>query len=120
MIKSVLRNFANSQVFSCEFCKIYKNTFFTEHLRTTASVSLQIIFESESIRQMFVCEILQLVYIKVELLPCWRLFGEILYVIKKVLENLSNRNKNCTDLAISKLKSSFRKIMKYFLLFIYE
>ena len=25
------------QVFSCEFCKISKNTFFTEHLRTTAS-----------------------------------------------------------------------------------
>ena len=24
-------------VFSCEFCKISKNTFFTEHLRTTAS-----------------------------------------------------------------------------------
>ena len=26
-----------SQVFSCEFCKIFKNTLFTEHLRTTAS-----------------------------------------------------------------------------------
>ena len=25
------------QVFSCEFCEISKNTFFTEHLRTTAS-----------------------------------------------------------------------------------
>ena len=25
------------QVFSCEFCVIYKGTFFTEHLRTTAS-----------------------------------------------------------------------------------
>ena len=24
------------QVFSCEFCKIFKSTFFTEHLRTTA------------------------------------------------------------------------------------
>ena len=22
----------------CEFCEIYKNTFFTEHLQTTASV----------------------------------------------------------------------------------
>ena len=29
-----------AQVFSCEFCKIFKNTFFTEHLRTTASVTL--------------------------------------------------------------------------------
>ena len=27
-----------AQVFSCEFCKISKNTFFTDHLRTTASV----------------------------------------------------------------------------------
>ena len=26
-----------AQVFSCEFCKICKNTFFTEHLRATAS-----------------------------------------------------------------------------------
>ena len=26
-----------AQVFSCEFCKISTNTFFTEHLRTTAS-----------------------------------------------------------------------------------
>ena len=28
-----------TQVFSCEFCEIRKNTFFTEHLWTTASVS---------------------------------------------------------------------------------
>ena len=26
-----------TQVFSCEFCKIFKNTFFTEHLQMTAS-----------------------------------------------------------------------------------
>ena len=26
------------QVFSCEFCEISKNTFFSEHFRTTASV----------------------------------------------------------------------------------
>ena len=26
-----------TQVFSCEFCKNFKNTFFTEHLRATAS-----------------------------------------------------------------------------------
>ena len=25
-------------MFSCEFCKIFKNTFFTEHLRMTAFV----------------------------------------------------------------------------------
>ena len=28
-----------AQVFSCEFCEISKNTFFTEHLWTTASVN---------------------------------------------------------------------------------
>ena len=28
-----------AQVFSCEFCEIFKNTFFTEHLWTTASVN---------------------------------------------------------------------------------
>ena len=26
-----------TQVFSCEFCEIFKNTFFTEHLWATAS-----------------------------------------------------------------------------------
>ena len=29
------------QVFSCEFCEIFKNTFFTEHFRTTASVIIK-------------------------------------------------------------------------------
>ena len=29
-----------AQAFSCEFCEIFKNTFFTEHLRTTASIFL--------------------------------------------------------------------------------
>ena len=37
-----LRNFIKkdtlAQVFFCEFCEISKNIFFTEHLRTTASV----------------------------------------------------------------------------------
>ena len=36
------RNFINKetleQVFSCELCKIFKNTFLTEHLQTTASL----------------------------------------------------------------------------------
>ena len=47
--KGALRNFAKftgkhlcqsllfNKVFSCEFCEISKNTFFTEHLRVTAS-----------------------------------------------------------------------------------
>ena len=29
---------ALSQVFSCEFCEIFKNTFFPEHIREPASV----------------------------------------------------------------------------------
>ena len=33
----VLKRETLAQVFSCEFCEISKNTFFTEHLRTTAS-----------------------------------------------------------------------------------
>ena len=33
-----------AQVFSCEFCKISKNTFLTEHLRTTTSVHYQFHF----------------------------------------------------------------------------
>ena len=28
-----------AEVFSCEFCEISKNTFFTEHLRTAAAIS---------------------------------------------------------------------------------
>ena len=38
MKKGVLINFAK---FSCEFCKIPKNTFFTEHLWATASKTKQ-------------------------------------------------------------------------------
>ena len=33
---SVIKKESLAQVFSCEFCKISKNTFSTEHLRTTA------------------------------------------------------------------------------------
>ena len=29
-----------AQVFSCEFCEISKNTFFTEHVWTTASINI--------------------------------------------------------------------------------
>ena len=34
-----------ARVFSCEFCEISKNTFFTEHLWTTASVSPEYPFQ---------------------------------------------------------------------------
>ena len=33
-----------AQVFSCEFCGISKNTFFTEHLRETASAKKNVTF----------------------------------------------------------------------------
>ena len=50
--KGVVKNFTkftgehqcwsqSAQVFSCEFCKIFNNTFFTEHLRTTASIYIK-------------------------------------------------------------------------------
>ena len=35
-----------AQVFSCEFCKISKNTFFTEHLWATASVIAEVYLKS--------------------------------------------------------------------------
>ena len=34
-----------AQVFSCEFCEIFKNAFFTEHLWTTASVYSKVVKE---------------------------------------------------------------------------
>ena len=40
--KSMIKHFSGLSptrlVFCCEFCKIFKNTFFTEHFRTIASV----------------------------------------------------------------------------------
>ena len=33
-----------TQVFSCEYCKIFKNTFFDKHLQTAARICLKIIF----------------------------------------------------------------------------
>ena len=38
---TLLKKEAHAQVFSCEFCEISKNTFFAEHLGTTASVDTQ-------------------------------------------------------------------------------
>ena len=34
---NVIKKETLAQVFSCEFCEILKNTYFTENLRTTAS-----------------------------------------------------------------------------------
>ena len=33
-----IKNEATTQVFSCEICEIFKNTYFKEHLQMTASV----------------------------------------------------------------------------------
>ena len=38
-----IKKLALAQVFSCEFCEIFKNTFFYRHLRVTASNSLWIL-----------------------------------------------------------------------------
>ena len=38
-IQLYLKRGSLAQMFFCEFCKISKNTFFTEHLRITASVA---------------------------------------------------------------------------------
>ena len=35
---SFIKKVTSTQVFSCEFCKIFKNNFFIEYLRVTASV----------------------------------------------------------------------------------
>ena len=35
---TLLKKETLAQVFSCEFCKIFKNTFFTEYLWETASI----------------------------------------------------------------------------------
>ena len=32
---------APTQVFSCQYCEIFKNTYFEEHLQTTATYILQ-------------------------------------------------------------------------------
>ena len=33
-----------AQVFSCEFCEIFQNNFFTEHFRTTASLNYRLLY----------------------------------------------------------------------------
>ena len=42
-----------AQVFSCEFCEASKNTFFTEHLWTTASVHKIILRLAADMKQIF-------------------------------------------------------------------
>ena len=37
---SLLKKETQAQVFSCEFCRISTDTFFTEHIRVSASVDI--------------------------------------------------------------------------------
>ena len=37
LVYNIIQKQTLTQVFSCEFCEIFKNTFFIEHLRATAS-----------------------------------------------------------------------------------
>ena len=37
-VYNFIKNETLAQVFSCEFCEIYKNTIFTEHVWATASL----------------------------------------------------------------------------------
>ena len=48
------------ELFSCEFCKVFKNTFFTEHLLNTSESQkiqefnvIQVLFKPSSIFQRF-------------------------------------------------------------------
>ena len=43
-ISFVVSVFYYERVFSCEFCEIFKNTFFTDHLRVPASAQLVFCF----------------------------------------------------------------------------
>ena len=60
LIKLQAKKETLAQVFSCEFCNIFKNTFFTEHLRTAASVTTILVvvylkqFLSEQYTQMMI------------------------------------------------------------------
>ena len=37
----LIKKETQTQVFSCEYCKIFKNTYFEEYLRTTASLFIK-------------------------------------------------------------------------------
>ena len=37
LVYNIIQKQTLTQVFSCDFCEIFKNTFFIEHLRATAS-----------------------------------------------------------------------------------
>ena len=50
---SLIKREALTQVFSCEFCKIFKNTFFTEHLWATASDISTLAYQKQLLHTLF-------------------------------------------------------------------
>ena len=64
------------QVFSCKFCKIYKNTFFIEHVRTTASISYSypILLRSSRLQRFFEIGVRKNFAILTGKHLCWCLF----------------------------------------------
>ena len=69
-----------AQVFSCEFCKISKNTFFIEHLRVTASVYVTSGLKFASFMSAYSCKNYVLNFKKHKLDP------------QKIAEAISNQN----------------------------
>ena len=66
-------------MFSCEFCEFIKNTFFTEHLQTTASVDTKNSFKVEqNIHQ-------EMLYVICDL-PISDISCEITWKFNKILE----------------------------------
>ena len=46
-----------AQAFSCAFCEIFKNTFFTEHLRTTAAKAKNVSYMMGLVSRIFIIKI---------------------------------------------------------------
>ena len=69
----VIKKWTLAQVFHCELCEISKNTFFTEHLRTTTSDHM-IIIREYLLQIIFVYVILILQKILQIVLYIWKTF----------------------------------------------
>ena len=82
-----------AQVFSCEFYKISKNTFFTEHLWATLSVKL---VDGMLIRYVF-RKIICLLQIQI---LCFRPFPAGIYLLKFNNRNTRTRCEICSKLTI--------------------
>ena len=79
-----------AQLFSCEFCKIFKNSFFTEHLPETASEGNRIYSTLATLPLTLLCPdlILHLTFVLPQLfhaLKCFFFLLEFFYPIKRVI-----------------------------------